>query len=279
MTEKSSPQSDPSLLSARPDVNAFFFPGGGVSALLVHGLTGTPFEMRYLGEHLAAAGVRVCAVKLAGHAGQPAELADANYNNWYETVVAGFERLRGFGDPNVVIGLSAGAVLGARLALDQRDDVAGIAMLASAFFLPRRATIALSVLRVLGKLTQRIYLRSSGSDIHDDGARSVHPSAPVMPLSAPINLLALSALVRPRLSRISQPALIVHSRRDHTCPYERNVPFLAAHLGSAQKRVVELSDSYHVITVDTERERVASEVLEFVEQFRAYGPQKTAALG
>ena len=35
------------------DKNEFFFPGEGVSALLVHGLSGTPYEMRWLGEQLA----------------------------------------------------------------------------------------------------------------------------------------------------------------------------------------------------------------------------------
>jgi carboxylesterase len=57
--------------TAAVDINEFFFPGEGVSALLVHGLTGTPYEMRYLGERLTARGVRVRGVKLAGHASAP----------------------------------------------------------------------------------------------------------------------------------------------------------------------------------------------------------------
>jgi len=41
------------------DTNEFFFPGRGLSALLIHGLTGTPYEMRFLGERLAGAGACV----------------------------------------------------------------------------------------------------------------------------------------------------------------------------------------------------------------------------
>ena len=48
------------------------------------------------------------------------------------------------------------------------------------------------------------------------------------------------------------------------------------HLGGSEKRAVELAESYHVITVDSEKERVAAEVIEFVERFRA-APQKHAA--
>src|SRR5256712_6165995 len=115
------------------DTNEFFLPGSGLSALLIHGLTGTPYEMRYLGEQLAAAGIRVHAVRLAGHAGAPEELGAATHTHWYESVVDGFERLRAYGDPNVVIGLSLGAVLAARLAVDQREAVAGVVMLSPAF--------------------------------------------------------------------------------------------------------------------------------------------------
>ncbi len=66
------------------DTHEFFLPGAGVSALLIHGLTGTPYEMRYLGERLAARGVRVRGVMLAGDAGTPEELGAAGYDNWYD---------------------------------------------------------------------------------------------------------------------------------------------------------------------------------------------------
>jgi carboxylesterase len=104
----------------------------------------------------------------------------------------------------------------------------------------------------------------------------MHPSARLMPLSAAMNLLDLSALVRPMLPRITQPALVMHARRDHTCPMRKNVGYAMKHLGSAEKRAIELDESYHVITVDSEKERVEGEVAEFVERFRV-APQKRAA--
>ena len=268
----------PSRHAAGVDINDFFLTGAGVSALLVHGLTGTPYEMRYLGDRLAARGVRVRGVKLAGHADLPEELGAVGYDNWYESVVNGLEDLRQYGEPIVVVGLSMGAVLSARLAADQGESVAGLAMLAPAFFLPTSTSVALRGLRgVLGSITERIYLFNPGaSDIHDAAARSIHPNCRLMPLSAPMKLLDLSALVRPMLSRITQPALVIHARRDHTCPMRRNVDYVMKHLGSPEKRAVELEESYHVITVDSEKERVVDEVGEFVERFRV-APQKRAA--
>jgi carboxylesterase len=267
-------------IPARPtvDTGEFFFPGAGVSALLIHGLSGTPFEMRYLGERLAAAGVRVCGVRLAGHAGAPEDLGAATNTQWYESVVEGFERLRRQGDPVAVVGLSMGAVLAARLAADQGEAVARTVMLSPAFFLPLWVRGSLKALAALGPLADRIYLRGKGSDIHDAVARDLHPSASLMPLSAVIELLKLSEAVRPRLNRVMQPTLVIHSRRDHTCPMRRNVDFVLSHLGSAQKRAVILEESFHVITVDSEKERVASEVIDFVGALRR-GAEPAAAMG
>ncbi|MHB8380766.1 MAG: alpha/beta hydrolase [Candidatus Binataceae bacterium] len=272
------PQMAPGRSASSPTIGAdkrdFFFPGEGLSALLIHGLTGTPYEMRWLGERMAASGIRVRGVRLAGHAGAPEELGTATYDNWYESVVQGFEDLRPYGDPNIVVGLSAGAVLAARLAIDQREAVAGIAMLAPAFYLPRSTMLLLRMVQKLGRFSRQLYIYSPGdSDIHDAAARRIHPTTHLFPISGPINLLDMSKIVRRRLQRITQPALVVHSRLDHTCPFDRNVKFVMKHLGSAEKRCVVLEESYHVITVDTEKEQVADEVLNFAAQFRRQTPK------
>lgn len=273
-------QSEPPPSNPTVDTSEFFFDGDGLSALLVHGLTGTPYEMRYLGERMAATGIRVRGVRLAGHAGAPEELGQTTHENWYESVVQGFEELRRYGQPNVVIGLSAGAVLAARLAAEQREAVSGLVMLSPAFFLPVATTAALKAVQLLGPFARRIYLYSeAGSDIHDHSARLVHPSSRLMPLAAPIELLKLSAIVRQELAKVLQPTLIIHSALDHVCPCDRNVNYLMEYLGSTRKRSLILKESFHVITVDSEKRRVAEEVIEFAMQFRAEIPRRSAAGG
>ncbi|HVN29092.1 MAG TPA: alpha/beta fold hydrolase [Candidatus Binataceae bacterium] len=263
-----SAQSEPP--SASPvDTSEFFFDGHGLSALLIHGLTGTPYEMRYLGERLAANGIRVRGVRLAGHAAAPEDLGQVTQENWYESVVRGFEELRAYGDPIIAVGLSCGAVLAARLVEDQANAVAGLVMLAPAFFLPTSQTLTLKAVSLLGSMTKTIYLHNQrSSDIHDHSAVLIHPTCRLMPLSAPIELLKLSAMVRARLDRITVPTLIMHSINDHTCPAKRNVDYLMRRLAGARTRLVMLEQSYHVITVDSDKDRIAGEVLGFAQQFR-----------
>src|SRR5260370_23954362 len=162
----SSSDGDPDAANPRIDTSEFFFPGAGVSALLIHGLSGTPFEMRYLGERLTAAGVRVCGVRLAGHAGASEELGTSTHAQWYESVVEGFERLHRYGDPVAVVGLSMGAVLAARLAAHQAEPVAGVVMLSSAFFLPLWERAPLKAPRTLVPPVHPTYPRRQRPDIH-----------------------------------------------------------------------------------------------------------------
>lgn len=251
-----------------PDISEFLFPGAGLSALLLHGLTGTPYEMRYLGEQLAAAGIRAHGVRLAGHCGRPEELGASDHGAWYKSAVDGFERLRAFGDPIVVVGLSMGALLATRLALDQPEAVAAVAMLAPAFVLSRNVELTIRLVRPFARWTERIYVhKDSPSDVHDAGARRVHPGIRLMPVRAVLSLNELSGYVRPRLGQLKQPVLLIHSRRDHTCPFDANVNLLMRRLGSLTKHLIPLEESFHVITVDNEKDRVATEVVDFIGGF------------
>ena len=183
--------------------------------------------------------------------------------------------------PLIVGGDSAGGGLAASLGVlcaGEGPRIDGLVMLSPAFFLSPATTTALRAVRMLGQLTGKLFLYSSeGSDIHDATARRVHPSCRLMPLIAPLELLDLGAIVKPMLSQITQPTLVMHAKHDHTCPIRKNLDFVMKRLGSPEKRAIELEESFHVITVDSEKERVASEVTEFVERFRLAPAKRRSA--
>jgi carboxylesterase len=127
-------------------------------------------------------------------------------------------------------------------------------------------------------VADRIYIHRRNSDIHDAAARQVHPGSHLMPLGAAFELLELSSQVGSRLDEVVQPTLVVQSRRDHTCPFAKNVKFLMGSLGCQDKRLIALDESFHVITVDSERERVSQETLEFILPFRTQSVSSVAAV-
>ena len=85
----------PSTDAAGPAVDAgpFDLPGrGSGAALCLHGLTGTPYEVRPLAEALSRAGVRAVGPVLPGHGGDAAECRRTSHEAWVES--AGARRTR-----------------------------------------------------------------------------------------------------------------------------------------------------------------------------------------
>jgi len=78
-----------------PTAEPFFFPGGPTGCLLVHGFTGTPKEMRWLGEYLASRGYSVLGVRLFAHATYPEDMIRARWYDWLASVEDGWHYLSG----------------------------------------------------------------------------------------------------------------------------------------------------------------------------------------
>jgi carboxylesterase len=248
------------------DTGDFFFRAGPVGCLLIHGFTGTPYEMRYLGERLRDAGHSVRGVRLPGHATLGNDLYQAGWRDWYAAALNGLEDLDRACSQVAVVGLSMGALLALRLAAERRDDVSRVAVLGSAVVLrDGRLKRVAPVLRFAAPLLPRRWAvrPKESSDIAGDEARRVHPLFPV-PLRGMAELAALQQSVRALLPRVTQPALVLHGLLDRTCPVD-NVEILRRELGSKQVLSRIFERSAHILTVDVEKAEVAAEVVRFVD--------------
>jgi carboxylesterase len=98
-----------------PTAEPFFFPGSGqngkTGCLVQHGFTGTPKEVRWLGEYLNRQGYTVCGMRLAGHATQPEDMIRSRYPDWLASVEDGYNLLRSSCDQVFLLGLSMGGIL------------------------------------------------------------------------------------------------------------------------------------------------------------------------
>jgi carboxylesterase len=98
-----------------PTAEPFFFSGKDANAktgcLVTHGFTGTPKEMRWLGEYLNGQGYTVCGIRLNGHATKPEDMIRSRWQDWLLSVEDGFNLLRSCTYQVFLLGLSMGGVL------------------------------------------------------------------------------------------------------------------------------------------------------------------------
>jgi alpha-beta hydrolase superfamily lysophospholipase len=99
-------------------------PAGEVvgGALLVHGLTDSPYSMRAVGDTLKASGYYGLALRMPGHGTVPAGLTTAAWEDWLAAVRVGVRHVReriGPDQPLVLVGYSNGGALVLKYALDE----------------------------------------------------------------------------------------------------------------------------------------------------------------
>ena len=102
--------------------------GGKVGVLLIHGLCGTPAEMRFVAMGLGRAGYTVHCPQLAGHGGSRKDILKSNWQDWYRSAELALIDLRKECDTVIVGGLCLGSVIGLHLAAKHPDKVQGVAL-------------------------------------------------------------------------------------------------------------------------------------------------------
>lgn len=283
----------PGLESLCLTPNEFVMPGTGANArtgvLLVHGLTGTPAEMRVLGKGLNKQGFTIYAVQLAGHCGTMQDLVDTRWPDWLASVASGLQRLRGHVDHVVVGGLSMGALLSLAVAEDHPDQVAGVCALSTTFrydgwsipFYTRLAFL-LPLFRRLGIGRNSVFMEQPPYGIKDEALRarivqqmhsgdSAAAGLPGNPWWSIIELRRLSAHVLGRLDRLHSPCLAVHAKEDDISAAS-NAQDIVRGASNAHVELVLLDNCYHMITIDRERRTVIAKMNEFVAKIAQTAP-------
>lgn len=97
-----------------------FIAGGDTGALVCHGFTGTPANMRCIVDALANMGLTVSAPLLTGHGLTLGDMAKASYNDWQNDILDAYDGLTDAGCKRIFLcGLSMGALLSAYAAAER----------------------------------------------------------------------------------------------------------------------------------------------------------------
>jgi carboxylesterase len=248
------------------DPRPIALPSDDAGVLLLHGLTGTPHEVRPMAHALHAAGFAVRAPLLAGHTDLGA-LERSTWRDWYASAREAYEALRERDRPVLVLGFSMGSLLALRLAALHRDEISGVIAISVLLRLPgwkRGAIHALARLRGSRLLRDVVGVlpKSGGPDIRVQREVDGSPSLRGFPYPTLCELVALQDEVLELLPHVRAPTLLLHGRYDHTAPLEQS-ELCAQRLGASQVSRQVLPRSFHVVGLDLDRELACREVVDF----------------
>ncbi|NYE29412.1 carboxylesterase [Rhodanobacter sp. K2T2] len=263
----------------------FFFEGGRSGVLLIHGLTGTPMEMKLLGKGLNRAGFTVHGMQLAGHCGNVDDLLATGWHDWYASVEKAADELRSKVDHLFVGGLSMGALLALKLAAERPEQVCGVGVYGATFrydgwSIPAvaRLSFLLPLFKKLGIGRNRSFMEAPPYGIRDErlraqvstamlGGDSAAAGLPGNPWYSLAEMYELAANVRQRLSQVTAPCLVAHASEDDVASV-KNAELVMREV-SAPVELLLLKDSYHMITIDKERRTLIERSAAFFEAIAA----------
>lgn len=232
---------------------------GDRACLLVHGIAGSPAQMRYLGEELASAGFKAHSILLPGHGTHPRDLHGIVWQDWYEHVHDKYHALKKESGEAALIGFSIGAALCTLFAA--RNHVDKLALLNVPLCpLNDRYPTGL-MLKIYSIFFDKVKGRAQR---FVDGQG--HPFSYVydwVPTKVLYTMLDLVGTAKRNLHRIEAPVLVIQSRDDKVSG-GKSGPLVYNKVASEIKRLVMLDGNEHSIMAGEDKTAVSEKVISFL---------------
>jgi carboxylesterase len=262
--------------------------GGTPAVLLLHGLAGSPVEMHYLARCLRRVGFTVQVPVVPGYAfGTRANPFDTGtWEQWLAYAGEALDTLYRSHGRVYVAGLCIGAVLALRLAIEHPERIRAMALISTTLAHDGWATPWYRKLMRLAchtpirrrvKLHERFPYGLKNERLRERVARAMQTEgssaagAEFVPLSGLHQAYRLSGSVRRNIERVTTPSLVLHAIDDDVAS-TRNAEFVARHIRASDVRTVLYRGSYHILTMDNDKDAVADETIGF---FRRHGAGAT----
>jgi carboxylesterase len=251
-------------------------PNSHLPLVLLHGLHSNAREFGLISLPLRNRGVELIMPTIPGYSDEAHGLR-ASWRDWVDSAAAAIAQLVPAHRPVVVGGLCAGGLIAAALALQARLTVAGLVLMSPTFEFDGWGQSRWRHLRGLGYalgLDRWIRVREREPyGVKDERIRAwvrremaerrasvAGPST--LPLWAIREVDRLKNHVRGGLSRLRARTLVLHARDDEVCTLA-SVQRWMRHMQACDNELVVLNDSYHMITIDRERQVVGAQLQAF----------------
>jgi carboxylesterase len=258
-------------------------PGKGPGAvLLVHGLYGTPQQLQYIGRKLnVRGGYTVHIPNIEGYSvfNEAVPRYTTRWESWVEQLEARLELLRRTHEEVSLAGLCIGADLCMELAMRKPQDVSNLCLYSAPLRYDGWNVTRMRWLKYLGyysparwfwKLREKPPYGLKDERIrqwverHFNAEGSSALGSTWSPLSGVYQSERLMKHVGKNLGRVVAPTLILHALEDDLAS-PANAEDIERGISSSVVRRVMLTNSYHIITMDFEKELVATETLDFIQ--------------
>ncbi|WP_047154330.1 alpha/beta hydrolase [Aneurinibacillus tyrosinisolvens] len=224
-----------------------------IGCLLIHGFTGSPYEVVPIARYLEGRGWKIESPVLAGHEGHPMPFRKATWHDWVRSAEDALQNLLKVCQQVYVIGFSMGGMIAAHLST--RYPVSKLVLLnASLFYINPQ-----QLFRDAAAIIKKHF--TSGPDAKETYRRYVNKAFSTPP-RAVVHFRHLVRVLRQDLPHVTVPALIIQGGKDDLVD-PSSAEYIYNTIASTEKEMHILPESKHIICHDCEQE----ELLSLIDRF------------
>jgi len=240
----------------------YFYEAGNKLAILIHGFTGTPDDMRELAKYLAVKNISAKAICLAGHGTTNwRDLENSSYYDWWKTLEEEVKDASGKYEKVFLIGYSFGANLAFDIAARYPKMVAGVVSLGISVFLKkeRLVKLLLPIFHFFFKKYKKHYIKKEYQDKYlQSGSQLLIPTKSVYDFYNFIDFFT-----KKELAKVTVPALIIHSR-DDAITHPKSSEFVHNRISSKRKELMILDEMNHNPIQSQRKDLIFNKIEEFI---------------
>ncbi|SHH51452.1 alpha/beta hydrolase [Thermosipho atlanticus] len=226
--------------------------------LLIHGFTGSPHDMLYLGKRLNEAGFSVSIPRLPGHGTSSEDFLRSTWKDWLRRVLDSYFDLSGICEEVYIAGLSMGGVL--TLILSSIVNSPKIVTIAGAIMINDWKIILTPLISLFTKKLER-----KNVEKNYENKSLIYLADEYWSYNWPLqgkHLLKLINIAKKRLKYVKSDILILASEKDETVPLKA-AHYIYKNVSSGTREIKIFKESGHVMTNDIEKEKVADEIIKW----------------
>lgn len=244
----------------------YHHPDNDTVAVLVHGFTGSPYDMKELADYLHENGVDVYAVRLSGHGTTMYDLERTTHRDWWQSVMDAITEVEKTHKRVFLIGYSFGANLVLDLAARYQDRFSGLVCLGTSIHLrvPFLNSPYLKLVNYSLRLFGKRYWRKRYVPRDRIVAFEATGNYAFVPLKSMIhfhNFIRNSTCAL--LPRVKAPVLIIHSREDRISDPSSS-EYLFNQIGSQYKELFILPEYTHNPLRSENKNKIFERVVHFI---------------
>ena len=236
-----------------------------LGVLLIHGYMAAPLEVKELAVYLGRSGFWVYAPRLRGHGTTADDLATRTYQDWQESVDAGYAAIRTICRKVVIGGFSNGAALALDLAARLPEAPAGVFAVAPPMRLQDFSARLVPAVDAWNRLLKKVGVEKATKQFVDNHPEYPHINYHRNPIGGVHQLERLMDKIADELPRVTVPALVIQALGDPVVSAE-GTRKVYERLGSVDKTYMVLNYQRHGILMGEGTDRVHCMIGDFISR-------------